>query len=283
MKQKLTNQEQKIVKYLLNGNSAKEIANELNITVHTVDFHKTNIYRKYEVQNIQEFIAMYNSHNSPSADEIKNRISSEKRLSIPIILLITSVLINLIFLYFFIKPSNSSKAGISSSTSLVKTGSNRTNPITFDYMKENNLLPYEVNHIQSVSKENPFVTSLIINDPWNWMTTVYPSDFEGLRITEGDTYTLYYTFTSNVDFDSFAIVLYDSTRPGDWFFTSFYNRQILFGIKADTEYNGSWIIIPRGTASSAELYANLMQLNAYPFTSSQPTLTFTRFEIIKSN
>jgi DNA-binding CsgD family transcriptional regulator len=109
MKQKFTNREQKIAALLLNGNSAKEIANELNITVHTIDFHKTNIYRKYEVQNIQEFTARYNSLNTPLADEVKNLADSKKRPSIQILLLIISVFFNLIFMYFFIKPFVSDK------------------------------------------------------------------------------------------------------------------------------------------------------------------------------
>jgi DNA-binding NarL/FixJ family response regulator len=53
-KQTLTSSEQEILKLIALGKSAKEIAEERFLSVHTVTTHKKNIFRKLEVNNVHE-------------------------------------------------------------------------------------------------------------------------------------------------------------------------------------------------------------------------------------
>jgi DNA-binding CsgD family transcriptional regulator len=57
----LTSREQEIMKLLLTGSSPKEIAGSLNISRDTVLAHKKNLYRKLDVQSIQELFAKFHS------------------------------------------------------------------------------------------------------------------------------------------------------------------------------------------------------------------------------
>jgi DNA-binding CsgD family transcriptional regulator len=60
MQEKLTLREQEIYRLLVKGTTAKEIALILGIGYSTVDFHRSNIYRKLGVRHVQELIAKYN-------------------------------------------------------------------------------------------------------------------------------------------------------------------------------------------------------------------------------
>lgn len=48
----LTKREKEILQYIKEGVKNKDIANILNITLRTVEFHRRNIYMKYEVDNL---------------------------------------------------------------------------------------------------------------------------------------------------------------------------------------------------------------------------------------
>lgn len=52
----LTKRELEVVKILVNGKSTKENADELNISVYTLETHKKNIFRKLEINSIGELI-----------------------------------------------------------------------------------------------------------------------------------------------------------------------------------------------------------------------------------
>lgn len=52
--QKLTATEQNILKEIASGKSTKEIANDRNISTHTVISHRKNIFRKLEVNSVYE-------------------------------------------------------------------------------------------------------------------------------------------------------------------------------------------------------------------------------------
>lgn len=56
---KLTKREKEIVKRLVNGSSRKEIADALYIAEHTVHTHTRNIYKKLNINKIQELILLY--------------------------------------------------------------------------------------------------------------------------------------------------------------------------------------------------------------------------------
>lgn len=51
---KLTSTEQGILKGIASGKSTKEIANDRNISIHTVISHRKNIFRKLEVNSVYE-------------------------------------------------------------------------------------------------------------------------------------------------------------------------------------------------------------------------------------
>ena len=57
----LTAKEQEVFALLLRGVSPKEIGYAMNISHHTVDFHKTNLYRKLGVQGMHELFSKYGS------------------------------------------------------------------------------------------------------------------------------------------------------------------------------------------------------------------------------
>ena len=59
---KLSKQEKEIIKLILEGKTSKEIADVLFISKHTVDTHRTNIYKKLEVSNavsLVQFAKLY--------------------------------------------------------------------------------------------------------------------------------------------------------------------------------------------------------------------------------
>jgi len=62
----LTKREQEIFTMLLKGVSSKEIGYILKISLHTVAFHRSNLYRKLGVNSITEFFAKYVSESQIS-------------------------------------------------------------------------------------------------------------------------------------------------------------------------------------------------------------------------
>ena len=57
--QKLTSQEQKIVQYILNDRSNKEIAAEMFVSLSTIKTHINNLYKKLDVSSRQEVVARF--------------------------------------------------------------------------------------------------------------------------------------------------------------------------------------------------------------------------------
>ena len=55
----LTDREQDVCKLLLDGKSLKEISGILNLSYHTANFHKKNLYQKFDVHNFNEFYRKY--------------------------------------------------------------------------------------------------------------------------------------------------------------------------------------------------------------------------------
>ena len=53
-KEKLTLTEMEIIKEIANGLSAKQVAQKRNASIHTIITHKKNIYRKLQINTIQE-------------------------------------------------------------------------------------------------------------------------------------------------------------------------------------------------------------------------------------
>lgn len=55
----LTRREHQILELLVQGRANKEIARELNITVKTVEYHRSNIMRKTEVNSLPELVRIF--------------------------------------------------------------------------------------------------------------------------------------------------------------------------------------------------------------------------------
>jgi len=69
MLENLSPREREIFDLLINGVSPKEIAHKLNITLHTVAFHRTKLYNKLGVQNIHELFAKYSTNGKAPPPE----------------------------------------------------------------------------------------------------------------------------------------------------------------------------------------------------------------------
>ena len=54
--QQLTQRQREILQLLVEGNSAKEVANLLNISPRTVEFHKYNMMSKLELKSLSALI-----------------------------------------------------------------------------------------------------------------------------------------------------------------------------------------------------------------------------------
>jgi DNA-binding CsgD family transcriptional regulator len=114
MLENLSKREREIFDLLLKGVSPKEIAHKLNITLHTVAFHRTKLYNKLGVKNIKELFTKYsNNDKAPQTEAIETEtiaiVSNAKKknklkllLSIGIPILVFSVL----FSWIFIKKSS---------------------------------------------------------------------------------------------------------------------------------------------------------------------------------
>jgi len=102
-------------------------------------------------------------------------------------------------------------------------------------------------------------------------------------ITAGDIYTFYYTFASNVDFEYISVFFVDGSPEADYFTMLSPIIWLYHDGKANVEYSGLISIIVAKTASSADINANLFYMDIFSDTKITPSLTFTRFEIIKNN
>ena len=81
MLEDITLREREIFDLLLEGFSQKEIAHKLNISHSTVDFHRTNLYKKLGVHSIKELFAKYstNGKTAPSEPEAALFVSKTKK------------------------------------------------------------------------------------------------------------------------------------------------------------------------------------------------------------
>ena len=59
MLENLSPREREVFDLLLEGISQKDIAQKLNISHSTLDFHRTNLYRKLGVHSIKELFTKY--------------------------------------------------------------------------------------------------------------------------------------------------------------------------------------------------------------------------------
>jgi DNA-binding CsgD family transcriptional regulator len=78
----LTPREQEVFKMLTHGKTPKEIAHELKISYHTVIMNQKSIYRKLEVQNINDLLIKFHSVEKILDIEPHSKLSKKSRKSL---------------------------------------------------------------------------------------------------------------------------------------------------------------------------------------------------------
>jgi hypothetical protein len=108
----------------------------------------------------------------------------------------------------------------------------------------------------------------------------------GVKITQGNTYTFTYTFTSDVAVDSLGVLLYDnSPAAGDWNVLAGSGPWITdleSSIQANTARSGTKTFTATDTATDATGTANRILFVTGSGTASAPTLTFSEFKFEKN-
>ncbi|MCL2209511.1 MAG: helix-turn-helix transcriptional regulator [Treponema sp.] len=138
-----------------------------------------------------------------------------------------------------------------------------------------------IKSLSLASTEKPFIITLADNAPVNFSLDFYPFVNKNIRITAGDTFTFYYTFTSNTDLGVLFISFSDISQ-GDYKHLAPYVH-LKGDVKANTEYSGQVTIIAGNTASNTDSNANLVNIGTYPYAVKQPTITFTEFKLEQAN
>lgn len=62
--QRLNQREQQVLRYLLKANSAKEIAEVMIISPRTVEYHISNVKKKFECKQTNELIRLFTDLNA---------------------------------------------------------------------------------------------------------------------------------------------------------------------------------------------------------------------------
>jgi len=259
----LTPREQEILNMLLEGISPKEIAFKLNISYSTVDTHRSKLYRKLGVSSVHELFAKFLPNKTPPEEYLSSvePLARSEKIRPHSLLFITGIVI------------------LAVSASLIATkifveGSRQNSITTTDSLE---------NSVSLASAENSLIITPYYNEPYGWHHFFPLSGFFETKITEGDRYTVKFTVKSDVDFDTLYFGLVDHTiGTNKYGYTYLYTPiPVVSGVKADTEYSSTLFLHPYETANSTNPRANMFTIDVTPYTVSQPTLTFTRFEIVK--
>jgi hypothetical protein len=103
-----------------------------------------------------------------------------------------------------------------------------------------------------------------------------------IQVTNGNTFTLTYTFTSNVAIGNLQVVLVDTRPPSYW--TELSGYVDIGAVTVGTSVSGTKTITATATAGNSSNDANQFVLNIgeTDSTASAPTLTFTAFTLVKN-
>ena len=139
-------------------------------------------------------------------------------------------------------------------------------------------------HLPKSSVETPFTVTFTPNVPYGSAFQFYPFTSNNVRITAGDSYNFSCTFTSDADFEFFQVMFVDAADLVSVRLSP--TLRVIENVKANIEYSGTITLIANKTAASAEPNANLIYLDAINRNKPElppPTITFTRFELVKNN
>jgi DNA-binding CsgD family transcriptional regulator len=264
MQEKLTRREKEILDLLLGGSSSKNISKALGISNDTVLSHQKSLYRKLGIHSINELFEKHQTNNS-TAPPIPIE-AGDKGFS----------------LLKFVKP-----AGVAVIAVLA---------LVFAFLLGTRFAPEKPSDEPTVP--NPFIIIMRDNSPYGWLYTMEPDlliyDNEirasplklgrGNRITEGDIFTITCTFKSNIDLVSMDFAFVNNTaqnEEGSWDILS-QLKPVQSDIKADVEYSFRAILSITKTSSNSSGWANTFVIHIDQRTVNQPTLTFTRLDIVRN-
>jgi len=139
-------------------------------------------------------------------------------------------------------------------------------------------------HKLQLSAENPLIMILGYDGGWGWQSKYYAvPPFFNEKINAGDRFVVNCTYKSNVFIDLLQVALVDNMVEADNWWTELCGfLAIRRDIQPNTEYSDSLTMFAAKSASSTHINSNVFVFNAYRGTKEQPTLTFTKLEIIQA-
>jgi hypothetical protein len=102
----------------------------------------------------------------------------------------------------------------------------------------------------------------------------------GIQVTSGNTFTLTYTFTSNVAIGNLRVILVDGSPPSYWRELSGYVD--IGAVTVGTPVTGTKTITATANDSSNEANQFVLDIPETPGAASAPTLTFTTLTLVKN-
>ena len=139
---------------------------------------------------------------------------------------------------------------------------------------------FEIQSSSIASVEKPLIITLGYDEPWGYKTSFYPFTSKNNRIFMGDSFNFSYSFKSDIDLELVYVNFLDITK-GEYVMMSSH-LYMKNNVLANTEYNGTVTLIATNTANNTNPNANLITVLTKPY-GIQPTLTFTKFELVKNN
>lgn len=135
------------------------------------------------------------------------------------------------------------------------------------------------------SPEKPYVARFYDNAVFNptstWQHYIIPPFSHTDHITAGESYILFYSFTSDVDFGMLLVHLVDHTAEADFFTLLCPSARPITNGKANTPYSGSITFLAVKTSSSAKHTASALFIDIQSDAKIPPVFTFTRFDFVK--
>jgi hypothetical protein len=252
-----------ILDLLLGGTCSKDISKALGISYDTVLSHQKSLYRKLSVHSIKELLEKHQSNNGTDSHI---PVEAMKGFSLP----------------KFVKP-----AGVAIIAVLA---------LVFSFLLGMRFSPEKPS--EELTAPNPFIIVMGDDSPYGWLYTLEPDLLvheneirashlklgKGNRITEGDVFTISCTFTSNIDLPSLEFAFVNHTaqdEDGNWDQLS-QLKTVQSDIKAGVEYNCRAIFHITKTSSSLAGWGNTFVIHTDQRTVNQPTLTFTRLDIVRN-
>jgi hypothetical protein len=249
---------------LLGGSCSKDISKSLGISNNTVLSHQKSRYRKLGIHSIDELLEKHQPNNG--TDSHIPVEADDKGFSLPKLVIPAGVAIIVVL------------------------------ALVFSFLLGMRFSPEKPS--EELTVPIPFIIVMRDDSPYGWLYTMEPDllvhDNEirashlklgkGNRITEGDVFAISCTFTSNIDLPSLEFAFVNNTaqdEDGNWDQLS-QLKTVQSDIKAGVEYSCAAIFHITKTSSSFSGWGNTFVIHTDQRTVNQPTLTFTRLDIVRN-